>query len=223
MTTTDDSIEIFPGAQIQWNSTEHVEELQEHFTNQIPQLVSEIETVYGSLNGQRVLDLGCGPGRLPEAFSNMSLYCGVDQSKLMISKAKKKFPEHYFTHSGIEYYYDHNPFDVVMCIDVLQHLKNPPEQLLSLILESFNSSTFIFRTYFNIQEQALVYKMLDSETSISYPMVYFTDLVSRINIEQRFSAELFEMKPAIGSWVGVVYIVCRKDIDSEGLFTAAGK
>jgi ubiquinone/menaquinone biosynthesis C-methylase UbiE len=50
----------------------------------------------------RVLDLGCGAGRLAEAFQNRcKAYLGVDASAQMITTARRRFPEMEFAVSDI--------------------------------------------------------------------------------------------------------------------------
>ena len=45
-------------------------------------------------NGDKVLDLGCGNGRLYQLFTDKSIhYVGLDQSEELIKKAQEKFPE----------------------------------------------------------------------------------------------------------------------------------
>jgi len=205
-----DHAKIFSAAKTEWDSEEHVLELQIHFRNQIPQLVNEIESVYDSLNGKKVLDLGCGPGRLPEAFPEMSFYLGIDQSKLMIEHAKEKFPQHHFVCTSIEDYRNPNSFDVVTCIDVLQHLENSPEELLRRILVLFDAKTFLFRTYFNVQQKIIRHRKSSGEASASYPISYFVDLVATINKCTDCTAIFAIAKEAKAQKAGAIYIVCER-------------
>ncbi len=201
---------ILPAAKAEWDSEKHVLELQTHFRNQIPQLVSEIEVIYGSLNGKKVLDLGCGPGRLPEAFPEMSFYLGIDQSELMIEHAKKKFPQHNFICGRIEDYRNPNMFDVVVCIDVLQHLENPPEQLLRRILVLFDAKTFLFRAYVNAQQEIIRHRKSSGEASMSYPINYFANLMVTINKCTDCTATFAITRKARAQKAGAVYVVCER-------------
>jgi len=205
-----DHVKIFPAAKTEWDSLQHVLELQTHFRNQIPQLVNEIESVYGSLNNKKVLDLGCGPGRLPEAFKEMSFYLGIDQSKLMIEHARIRFPKYHFVHARIEDYRNPNSFDAVTCIDILQHLENPPEELLRRILVLFDAKTFLFRTYFNAQKEAIRHKKSTGEASISHPISYFVKLVNTIKKRTDCTAKFAITKAAEKQRAGAIYIICER-------------
>lgn len=205
-----DHVKIFSAAKTEWDSEEHVLELQTHFRNQIPQLVSEIKSVYGNLNNKKVLDLGCGPGRLPEAFKEMSFYLGIDQSKLMIDRARIRFPKHHFVCTSIEDYRNPNNFDVITCIDVLQHLENPPEELLRRILVLFNAKTFLFRTYFNAQKETIRHRKSTGEASISYPISYFAKLVNTVNKRTDCTAKFAITRAAKNQRAGAIYIICER-------------
>lgn len=152
-------VSIFPGALSAWQSMRHINDLESRFKSEIPGLVDEIRRAYDSLNEKEVLDLGCGTGRLIEAFPKMLSYIGVDQSEAMLAKARQKFPSHMFIHSAIEDYRSADDFDVVTCIDVLQHLEDLPERLLRRILVLFNADVYLFRTHISNADHVTYYNL----------------------------------------------------------------
>jgi len=74
--------------------------------------------------GDRVLDLGCGNGRLAELFNEKSIsYSGLDISEKLIDIAKKRYPEQDFqVFGGLKIPFEDNYFDKVFCISVLFHI-----------------------------------------------------------------------------------------------------
>jgi 2-polyprenyl-3-methyl-5-hydroxy-6-metoxy-1,4-benzoquinol methylase len=77
----------------------------------------------------RVLDIGCGDGYFMELLRNLGFenISGVDLSSSMINKALKKG-----LHVELKDIYElneENKFDVVLLMDVLEHLENPGEAL----------------------------------------------------------------------------------------------
>lgn len=74
--------------------------------------------------GDKVLDLGCGNGRLFQALENKAVdYLGVDNSEELISIAQTKYPEAKFqTASGLNLPFGENSFDKIVCIAVLHHI-----------------------------------------------------------------------------------------------------
>ena len=81
-------------------------------------------------NGDRVLDAGCGNGRLLEMLSGKKIeYLGIDSSQELVKIAQVRFPDKIFLLGDI-LELDRAPekgFDYVFCIAVLHHL--PGESL----------------------------------------------------------------------------------------------
>lgn len=83
-------------------------------------------------DGDKVLDAGCGNGRLLEAFGDKKIkYLGVDQSENLITLAQKQYPDFEFAVADILDLGKINEldFDWVYSIAVLHHL---PDQELRL-------------------------------------------------------------------------------------------
>lgn len=82
-------------------------------------------------SGARVLDLGCGNGSLSNAIAQQGYeVVGVEESTSGITIARQKFPDCQFIQASI---YDSpkvellNAFDVVIAIEVIEHLFYPRE------------------------------------------------------------------------------------------------
>lgn len=75
--------------------------------------------------GDRVLDLGCGNGRLLEALKKTPVdYLGVDASASLISLARQNYPDKQFIVSDLLdlQTISDEQFDYIFCLAVLQHL-----------------------------------------------------------------------------------------------------
>jgi len=76
------------------------------------------------VEGERILDLGCGNGRFYEMFKNKKIdYIGIDNSKELIEIAKKKFPNANFqVNNALNLSFPSDYFDKVYAVAVLHHI-----------------------------------------------------------------------------------------------------
>lgn len=86
------------------------------------------------INGDSVLDVGCGNGRLLQLFNDTHItYTGLDQSEGLISVAKKKFPDASFVVGNMtELPFPDESFDAVYCIAAFHHLPNDELRIKTL-------------------------------------------------------------------------------------------
>lgn len=77
-----------------------------------------------------ILDVACGPGSVLNKMLNRNvpitpkIYRGVDYSHEMLLKAKQHFPSYTFDETDITKECC-EPTEIVVCVDLLQHLSNP--------------------------------------------------------------------------------------------------
>lgn len=74
-------------------------------------------------NGEKVLDLGCGSGRLSRIFNQNIKYIGTDVAKEFIRIAKEKYPKKSFIKT--DYFlqpFNDNYFDKIFCLSVIHHI-----------------------------------------------------------------------------------------------------
>lgn len=86
-------------------------------------------------DNDKVLDLGCGNGRLYELFQGKTLdYYGVDFSENLVEIAQKKYPQLKFqTADALNLPFSPNFFDKVFSIAVLHHIPSRELRLRFLI------------------------------------------------------------------------------------------
>lgn len=114
----------------------------------------------------KVLDLGCGNGRLLKSFDKIDKkfnYLGVDFSKELIRKAKEDFPDHKFLSADMtEVNFNPDSFDMVCMIASFHHLPTKMERLdlLFKIHRWLRPGGYLFMTNWNLwQKKYLQYAM----------------------------------------------------------------
>ena len=95
----------------------------------VPFLKNFFDDLYVDIDSiNSVLDLGCGDGRLSSLLSPSKHYVGVDYSGVRIKQARKDYPERRFYHDDLHGFVDSNNlnfFDLIVCVEVLEHLEDP--------------------------------------------------------------------------------------------------
>ncbi len=109
---------------------ENYDELSREFSNTRAYLWAEFcELAEYVKNGDKILDLGCGNGRLYELFKNRPIeYIGVDNSRRLIELAKEnqlpsKFQAPQFlVVDALDLPFQKQEFDVIFSVAVLHHI-----------------------------------------------------------------------------------------------------
>ena len=82
---------------------------------------------------ERVLDLGCGNGRLFDFFKDKKVtYIGIDSSSKLISKAKEKYGNYFKTADILSLPFSNNYFDSIWSIAVFHHIPSKELRLEAL-------------------------------------------------------------------------------------------
>lgn len=87
-------------------------------------------------DGQTILDLGCGNGRLLNYLKNKEInYTGLDNSQELINNAKQLYPkfcEKFFVADMFALPFEDESFDVIFCLASFHHLPSKTLRLQAL-------------------------------------------------------------------------------------------
>jgi len=85
-------------------------------------------------DGEKILDLGCGNGRLFELFQDKNVkYAGVDASAEFIKKAKERYGDYFIVADAFDMLFPDGSFDSIWAIAFFHHI--PSKQLRLKVLE----------------------------------------------------------------------------------------
>lgn len=105
-------------------------------------------------NNKKVLDLGCGSGRLLKAFKGKKIdYLACDQEEKLINIAQKNWPNHKFIVSNLDEI-PSGPFDYIFLIAVIHHIPSRKKRLevLESLRKKLNDEGKIIISVWNLRK-----------------------------------------------------------------------
>lgn len=140
--------------------------IAEHFSSKRFYIWEEIKTLIEPYikEKDKILDLGCGNGRLIELFRDKDIeYIGVDNSKRLIEIAKEKYPHYKFLVSeAINLPFEDSYFNKVISVAVLHHI--PSKEFRLKFLEEaervLKPNGILILTVWNLWQRKIAWNLL---------------------------------------------------------------
>ena len=120
--------------------------------NLVPARFSFFDPIVGDWRGEAVLDLGCGGGFMAEALSKRGAkVTGIDPSEGAIAAARRHAEANdleidYHVASGESLPFANDVFDIVVCVDVLEHVEDLSRLLFEVRRVLRPNGVFLFDT-----------------------------------------------------------------------------
>lgn len=122
---------------------------------------------------KKVLDLGCGNGRIFEFLTDKKIsgYFGIDQSEELVKIAKNRYPEgHFIIGNILETPYKNEQFDIVICLATLHHVPTGKlrNQAIGEIYRILKPGGILLMTNWYFWNKPKYLKMLVADTSLPF-------------------------------------------------------
>jgi putative flippase GtrA len=108
-------------ADYEWFAFHHGNPIQKWWKHQIANIVWEWIP-----HSSKLLDIGCGSSPIIGHYKKAT---GIDRNIEKIKFMREKFPDNNFVPMESTEGFKSNSFDYVLCIEVIEHLKNPEETI----------------------------------------------------------------------------------------------
>ncbi|MFA5051149.1 MAG: class I SAM-dependent methyltransferase [Patescibacteria group bacterium] len=112
-------------------------------------------------DGDKILDLGCGNGRLYELLKNKNVeYLGVDSCENLIEIAKRRTPTKFMVASALNLPFENQKFDIIFSIAVFHHIPSDlfREQVLKECYRVLKPGGYLILTTWNLWQTKLLFK-----------------------------------------------------------------
>jgi SAM-dependent methyltransferase len=169
----------------------------------------------GSLEGKRVLDLGCNAGfwSLCAIENGCDFVLGIDARQMHIDQANLVFevndidPARYQFIQGSVFdtdVFERGPFDVVLCLGLLYHVSKPVT--LTELISAVNSDLLLIDTclsrvpgaYFAVRREPLG----DPRHAIDHELVTWPTRGAVLALARQFGYSAVVLKPSFTNWEG---------------------
>lgn len=222
--------QLLDGADKFWKRKDLSLAVHDVMMNRGDSLKRDLDTILGeSLDGLSVLDLGCGGGRIFLLYDILRYY-GVDQSRNMLDIAEEEsakiawerevassdpdddFSSTYqvkldFAHSDLMDFQSNEHFDIVLLLNVIQHVHNPIELLEHTL--HFDADTYVIEFFLNTAGRTQYHDTSTGTTSVSRPRAFVDDIVSVMENNGLRTATLVGV--AINTNVAPVFVAGWRD------------
>lgn len=123
--------------------------------------------------GQKVLDLGCGNGKLVTGLPKGVIYTGTDFSETLLGEARSLHPEHEFRYGDVLDPKDWEAlgrYEAIFCVAVLHHIPKRENQVyvLTEIKKHLKPGGFLFLTVWNLWQERFLQYHLETHVEIPY-------------------------------------------------------
>jgi len=117
--------------------------------------------------GMKVLDVGCGNGRLVSGLPKGGGYVGFDFSNTLLNEAKKKYPKQEFFLGDVvdsKTWNKLGKYDAIFCVAVIHHLPEREQQLYALkqMKKHAKKQALMFLSVWNLWQDRFLQAHLDS-------------------------------------------------------------
>lgn len=141
-------------------------EISDDFSNTRNYIWPELEELKKYINDhERVLDVGCGNGRLYEIFRDKNIiYQGVDFSENLIQKARERYGNYFQVADTLSLPFSDQCFDSIWSIAVLHHIPTIElrERALSEIKRVLKPNGRVIMTCWNLYQLRFLKLLLKS-------------------------------------------------------------
>jgi ubiquinone/menaquinone biosynthesis C-methylase UbiE len=111
--------------------------LADSFPSAIEESDSRLKAILqrlGSLGGKRVLEIGCGKGRISRILKRHDSWIyGIDISEKLLQDAKKICPFHFIKAEAYRVPFRDDTFDAVVLLEVIEHIPNLDNALTEMV------------------------------------------------------------------------------------------
>lgn len=143
----------------------NLDTLLKGFDDRFEKMVCEIRGLVK--NGDKILDIGCGEGKIWELFPNMDVY-GIDMSQGNLKKARKFLKP--TLGSAEKLPFKDKTFDLVVASEILEHLISPDKTFkeINRVLKPRGNAIITFPNTSSLQFRFGIF-LFGSNPALNYP------------------------------------------------------
>ncbi|KFM22225.1 Trans-aconitate 2-methyltransferase protein [Marine Group I thaumarchaeote SCGC AAA799-B03] len=151
----------------------------------------QLKMVLKYIKGPSILDVACGDGTLTKQISEIYPdITGIDASKPMIEKAKKRIPDANFIETDFDSYSPESKFDTVIMINILEHVDDANKLMQkakdwttengNIIIQVPNATSLNRRIGTKMGLEESCYTLNETDKSLGHTTVYDLEMLKEL-------------------------------------------
>jgi SAM-dependent methyltransferase len=164
-----------------------------------------------------ILDAACGTGKYwPVLLTSGRRFTGIDQSRAMLDRATRKYPQVRVKKFGLQEIQYNEAFDLILCIDAMEMIF--PEDWPVVLANFHQALKPSGQLYFTVEiaEPSLIDHDYQAGLDLGFPIVYGESASSNVGTEEdQGGYHYYPTMDQVRKWLGEAHFTIKEEAEGD--------